>query len=96
MTGVNAGKSSASIILTVVAIAAAAHAARDAPCLEDHLVVLARVRTALIRVVEQPGIGAPALQCPFERLDRQVPVVDRTDGPADYESRVQVEDRGQV
>src|SRR3954469_6923898 len=41
----------------VVAVAAPAHAALDPMCREDPLVVLARVGAALVRVVEQAGLG---------------------------------------
>jgi hypothetical protein len=38
---------------------------------------------ALIGVMEQTGVGAPPLQRHLERVDRDVPVVDSTHGPAD-------------
>src|ERR1700694_1018749 len=44
----------------VVAVAAPAHAAHDAARLEDVLIVLARVRRALVGVMEEAGLGAPA------------------------------------
>ena len=47
---------SATIILTVVAITAAAHTARNAVRLEDRLVILTRVRTALVGVVQKARI----------------------------------------
>ena len=62
---------------------------------EHRLVVLAGVGAALVGVVEEPPRAA-ALQRHLERLDRQVPIIDRADGPADDEPRVQVEDRGQI
>ena len=67
------------------------------PCaVEDGLVVLARVGAALVGVMEQARVRTAALQRHLERLDRQVPIVHRADGPADDEPREQVEDRGEI
>src|SRR5438094_1877919 len=65
----------------VVAVAAAAHAADDAARVEDGLIILARVGTALVRVMEQTDLGAPAFEGHLERLEGQMPVVHRTDCP---------------
>ena len=67
------------------------------PCASrQRLVVLARVGAALVGVMQQPGLGAAALQRHLERLDRQVPIVDGADGPADDEPREQIEDRREI
>ena len=67
------------------------------PCASrTRLVVLARVRAALVGVMQQAGVRTAALQRHLERLDRQVPIVDRADGPADDEPREQIEDRREV
>jgi hypothetical protein len=50
---------------------------------QSALVVLARVRAALIGVLEQPGLGRASFDRHLERFDREMPVVDRTDGPPD-------------
>ena len=60
------------------------------------LVVLARVRAALVGVVQQTAVGTAPLQRHLERLDRQMPVVHRADRPADDEPREQIEDHRQV
>ena len=83
-------------MLTVIAVATPAHATRDAGRVEDPLGVLARVRAALVGVMEQPGVRTPALQRHVERFDREVTVVHRADGPPHDESREQIEDRGQI
>ena len=72
---------------TVVAIAPATHAADDAARVEEVLVVLARVRAALVGVMQEPEVGAPALQGHLKRLDGQVAVIDGTERPADDERR---------
>jgi hypothetical protein len=46
--------------------------------------------------MQRAGVRAPALQPHAERLQRQVSIVDRTDGPPDDEPRKQAEDRRQV
>src|SRR5262245_24035864 len=61
----------------VVAVAAATHAAGDAARVEEPLVVLARVGAALVRMVEQPGLGTAPLQRHLERFDGQMPIIDR-------------------
>lgn len=63
---------------------------------QHRLVVLARVRRALVRVLKEPGLWTAPLQGHVERPDRQVEIVDRADCPADREARVEVEDHGQV
>src|SRR3954451_8946684 len=78
----------------VVAIATTTHAAHDPVCGEPPLIVLARIGAALVRVVQQPSLGTPALDRHLERLDREMPVVDRAHGPADDIPRVQIQDRG--
>src|SRR6266571_687643 len=80
----------------VVAVAAAAHAARDAVLLEHGPIVLAGVSASLVGVVQQAGVWTAPLQRHLERLDRQVPVVDGADRPAHDEPREQVQDRRQV
>ena len=77
----------------VIAVATPAHATRDAGRVEDPLGVLARVRAAMVGVMEQPGVRTPALQRHVERFDREVTVVHRADGPPHDESREQIEDR---
>src|SRR3954464_2334239 len=80
----------------VVAVAAPAHAALDPVCREDPLVVLARVGAALVRVVEQAGLGAAVAQRLVEGPDHQVPVVAGAHRPADEEAGKQVEHCRQV
>src|SRR5262249_22202039 len=81
----------------VNAVAAAAHAARDPVRSENLLVVLARVGTSLIRVVQQARLRAEATpaQSHLERLDYEMPVVDGAQRPADDGTREQVDDRGE-
>ena len=83
-------------MLTVVAIAPATHAADDAARVEEVLVVLARVRAALVGVMQEPEVGAPALQGHLKRLDGQVAVIDGTERPADDEPGKQIEDHRQI
>ena len=67
------------------------------PCVVEHrLVVLARVRAALVGVMQQAGIGTPPLQCHLERLQREMSIIHGTDGPADDEARIQVENGRQI
>ena len=70
----------------VVAVALPAHAAHDALRFEDFLVVLARVRAALVGMMQQPDVRTSPLPRHLERFDRQMPIVDRTDRPAHDES----------
>jgi hypothetical protein len=68
----------------------------QAPGLEHAWVLGAGVRGALVRVGQAPkGQPAPAQRL-MERLERQKPVIDGTQGPADDEPRVQIKDRGQT
>jgi hypothetical protein len=46
--------------------------------------------------MQQTGLGAASLHGHREGLQREPPVIDRTDRPADDEPRVQVENRGQI
>ena len=68
----------------------------DAARLEEVLIVLTGVRAALVRVMQQPDRRPPALQRHLERLDRQMSVVDRADGPPHDEPREQIEDGGEI
>ena len=54
---------------------------------KDRPVILTGVRTAAIRVMQQPALGAPALQRHLESLDRQMSIVGRADRPSDDENR---------
>src|SRR6266542_6551242 len=76
----------------VVAIAPTAHRAGDAVLLETGPIILAGVGAALVRVMEQAGLWAAPLHRHVQRADREVSVIDRTQGPAHDEARVQVED----
>jgi hypothetical protein len=42
------------------------------------LIILARVRAALVRVMEQADLRAPALERQLEGIDRQMPIVHRS------------------
>ena len=77
-------------MLTIVAIAATTHAAADAARLEHALVILAGVRAALVRVMQEARCGPAALKRGLEGPQRQLPVVDGTHGPGDDEAGVQV------
>ena len=83
---------SATIILTVVAIVAAAHRARDAVRFEHALIVLAGVRETLVGMVQQTRLGTAPLQRHLQGLQRQVAVIHGADRPADdnreYRSRI--------
>jgi hypothetical protein len=50
------------------------------------VVVLARVRAALVGMMQQSDVRTSPLQRHLERFDRQMPIVDRTDRPAYDES----------
>ena len=65
----------------VPTVAAPAHAADDAARLEDILIVLARVRAALVGMMEEAKVWAPALECHLQGLDGDVPVVHGADRP---------------
>ena len=80
----------------VVAVAAPTHAADDAVRREDDLIILARVRAALVGVVEQAYLRAPALERHLQGFDRDMPVVHGTDGPSHDEPREQIQDRREV
>jgi len=56
----------------VVAVATAAHTARDAVRVESPLVVLARVWAAPVGMMEQSYVGTPSLQRHVQRLQRQM------------------------
>ena len=60
------------------------------------MVVVARVGAPAIRVMQQAGAGSAARQRRLEGLDGQMPVVHRTQRPADEEAGVEVEDRREV
>ena len=47
-------------------------------------------------MVQQPGVGAAALQRHLERLDCQVPIIHRADRPADDEPGEQIQDGREV
>ena len=81
------------ILLTHVAVAAAAHAAGDTVRGEPALVVLARVGAALVRMVEQARLRTPPLHGHLECADGEVATVDGADRPADHAAREQVGDR---
>ena len=80
----------------IVTIAPPAHAAGDAVCVQNGLIVLTGVRAALVGMMEEPHLRAPPLQCHVERLDGDVAIIDRTDGPAHDKPREQVEDDRQI
>src|SRR6266851_8731489 len=65
----------------VETIAAAAHAARDAMGFENRLVILTRIWTPAVGVMQEATLGAPTLQRHLQRRDRQVSIVRRADGP---------------
>ena len=67
-------------MLTVVAIAPAAHAADDAARVEEVLVVPARVRAALVGVMQEPEVGAPALQGHLKRVRLEFPILSLNPG----------------
>lgn len=46
---------------------------------------------ALVGMMEQAGARTPPFQGHLERRDRQQPIIDRADGPADDEPREQVQ-----
>jgi len=54
------------------------------------LVGVTRIRTPLIGMREEPLSRPPPRQRHLERRDDEMPVVDRTDGPADQEPGAQV------
>ena len=60
------------------------------------LVVGTRIGTPLVGMVEEPRCRPTTLQCHLERRDDEMPVVDGTQGPADEEPGVEIEDRRQV
>ncbi len=60
--------------------------------LERDLVVPARVGAALIRVMQQAGLGAAALDRHRQGLQGEMPVIHRTDRPADDEARKEIQD----
>ena len=64
--------------------------------LEDPLVVFARIRTALVGVMQETSSGLTAFQRHLEGLDHEVAIIDRTDRPANQEARVEVEDRREI
>src|SRR5439155_4094502 len=80
----------------VVTIAAAAHTAPDAVRLEERLVVFARVRAALVRVMQQSALRAAPLHRHREGLDREMAIVDGADRPAHDEAGEQIQNRGQI
>ena len=80
----------------VVTVAAPTHATNDAARRQHCLVVLRRVGAAAIGVVQQPGVRTPTVEDHLERLDREPAIIDRAEGPADDEPRVQIEHRGQI
>src|SRR5207245_11741702 len=59
----------------VVTITAAAHAADDAARRHDALIVLARVRAALVPVMQQPDLRAATSERDLERPDGHVAIV---------------------
>ena len=80
----------------VVAIPATAHAAGHPMRRDDPLVILARIRTPLVGVMQETRGRLTAFQGHPQCLDDEMAIVDGTDGPADEEPRVEVEDRRQV
>ena len=64
--------------------------------LEAGAIVLARVRAALIGVVQQAGVRTAPLHRLVERAQREVAVVDRTERPAHDEPGVEVQDGRQI
>ena len=83
-------------MLTVIAIAPAAHTTGNTVCVEHVLVVLARIGAALVGMVKQAGVGAASLQGHLERLDGQMTVVDGAHGPSHDEPGEQIQDRREV
>lgn len=73
----------------VVAVAAPAHAADDPARREDRLVVLTRVRAALVGVMEEPDAGTAPFQRHVEGRDREMAIIDGADRPAHHEARDQ-------
>ena len=71
----------------VVAVAAAAHATDDAVLSEEDLIIFARVRAALLGVMEQTDLGTSTLERHLERVDRHVAVVHRA-CPEDVERAI--------
>src|SRR4030095_13474058 len=65
----------------VIAIAPAAHVARDSVRVEARAIVLARIRAALVGVMQQPRLGAPAIERFAERAEREVAVIHGTQRP---------------
>ena len=80
----------------VVAIAATAHAAGHPMRLENPLVVLARIRAALIGMMQETRRWLTAFQRHVERPHDEMAIVDRADGPADQEARVEIENRREI
>src|SRR3954454_12584803 len=73
----------------IVGVASPAHAADDPVGGKHALVILARVRAALVRVVEQPGFGTAAPEGLLEGAQRKVAVVGGGQPPADDHPREQ-------
>jgi hypothetical protein len=65
-------------------------------CFEHGLVILARVRAALVGVMQQAGVWASTLQRHIERFDRDVSIIDGAHGPTHDEPRKQIQDRRQI
>jgi hypothetical protein len=80
----------------VIAIAPAAHVARDSVRVEARAIVLARIRAALVGVMQQPRLGAPAIERFAERAEREVAVIHGTQRPADDEPGMQIHDGRQI
>ncbi len=83
-------------MLTVIAMAPAAHAARDAGRVEVRAIVLARRCAALVGVMQQLRLGAPALERVVERAAREVAVIHGTQRPADDEPGMPIHDGRQL
>ena len=60
------------------------------------LVVLTRVGASTVGMMEQAGVGTPALDRHLEGRDRHVAIVHGADGPAHDEAREQIEDRREI
>ena len=72
----------------VPAIAGAAHAARDAVCVEQPLVATCGVPAPAIRVVQEPLRGCAMLQGHRERVLREIPSEPGAHRPANHGARV--------
>ena len=80
----------------IVAVATPAHTPGHPVCGEHTLIVLAGIRAPLIGMMQEALRGTSTSQCQLECLEDEMAVIDGTDGPADQEARVEVEQSGQI